>query len=488
MVSYRGPVRVLLVSTYELGHQPLHVASPATALLRAGHEVRCWDMAVQPWDVGGTESLTWAEAVGFSVPMHTAMRLAIPAARAMRAKRPGLPICLYGLYAPVSQDLTVGAVADRVIAGEYEPALVAWVDSLPGSAARAGDNPGTCAGPGLTIPSAVSVELGRSAFGVPARHLLPPLESYARLLVGGERRLVGYVEATHGCSHRCGHCPVPVVYDGRTRKVGEDTLLADVEALVARGARHLTFGDPDYLNRPAHALRVARAIHSAFPELTFDATVKVTHILRHDTVWAELAAAGCLFVVSALESVDEATLVRLGKGHTVADASRAVRMLRDHGIEIRPSFLPFTPWTTPDQVADLVGFVAAHDLVPNVDPVHYSIRLLLPEGSLLLGRADLAAHLDGYDAEALSWSWHNPDPKVDVLQAELAALAEEAAAIDQDPLDTFERVASVVGTAAGRRLDVSRCDASGGARARLSESWFCCAEPTKGQFGSLRQG
>jgi len=59
-------VRVLLISTYELGHQPLHVASPAAALRRAGHEVRCLDLSVQPWDPGALE---WTQAVGFSVPM-----------------------------------------------------------------------------------------------------------------------------------------------------------------------------------------------------------------------------------------------------------------------------------------------------------------------------------------------------------------------------------------------------------------------------------
>src|SRR4051812_49809005 len=70
-------MRVLLVSTYELGHQPLHVASPAAALHRARHEVRCLDLSVERWE---TRALEWAQAVGFSVPMHTAMRLAMRAA------------------------------------------------------------------------------------------------------------------------------------------------------------------------------------------------------------------------------------------------------------------------------------------------------------------------------------------------------------------------------------------------------------------------
>src|SRR3989304_545629 len=70
-----------------------------------------------------------------------ARRLA--AADAPRAP-PALPICLYGLYAPVSRDLTVGVLADRVIAGEYEPALLAWVESF----AHGGQPPGGAGGAG----------------------------------------------------------------------------------------------------------------------------------------------------------------------------------------------------------------------------------------------------------------------------------------------------------------------------------------------------
>ena len=77
-------MRLLLVSTYELGHQPIHLASPAGSLRRAGHDVRCLDVSVQPWDAAAVE---WADAVAFSVPMHTAMRLALPLAAAVKRDR-----------------------------------------------------------------------------------------------------------------------------------------------------------------------------------------------------------------------------------------------------------------------------------------------------------------------------------------------------------------------------------------------------------------
>ena len=456
-------MRVLLVSTYELGHQPLHVASPAAALRCAGHEVDALDTSVQEWDPA---LVAWAEAVAFSVPMHTAMRLALQAARAVREFSAELPICFYGLYAAVSRDVTLGMLADRLLAGEYEDALVAWVDGLAQHRVE---------GPGTGVDQTL-VHLRRTRFQLPARDLLPPIDRYARLIAGGRESLVGYVEASHGCAHRCRHCPVPVVYDGRIRIVDADAVVADVAQLVAAGVRHITFGDPDFLNGVHHSLRVARAVHAAFPDLTFDCTTKVEHILRHESIWAELATAGCLFVVSAFESVNDDILARLDKGHTAADATRAIALLREHGIEIRPSFLPFTPWTTVPDVADLLDFVAAHDLIDNVDPVQYTIRLLLPEGSLLLDHPDLAPHLGPYDAESLGYTWAAADPASDELQGRLAHLVEESLAAGEEIETTFCRVRRAVD---GRDRVPVRATTG---RPRLSEPWFCCAEPTAAQF------
>ena len=250
-------MRLLLVSTYELGHQPLHVASPAAALRAAGHEVRAIDVSVEPWN---PDLVKWAEGVAFSVPMHTAMRMAVALAASVRGERPELPLCYYGLYAAMGGASAFAAKADRSIVGEYEPGLLAWADET----ALAGGG-GVVGGGGVAGGSGgVVVHLGRSGFKTPARDLLPPLESYARLVLGEERRLAAAVEASHGCSHRCRHCPLPVVYDGRLRIVPEDVVVADVSQLVAMGARHVTFADPDFLNGPRHALRVAEAVHSSF--------------------------------------------------------------------------------------------------------------------------------------------------------------------------------------------------------------------------------
>ena len=456
-------MRALLLSTYELGHQPLHAAKATSALLAAGHEVRCVDVALDALDA---HDVDWADRVAFSVPMHTAMRLALRVAETIRARRPELPLCFFGLYAPVSRDLTIRSAVDTVIAGEYETGLVAWVN---------GEDPGP------------AIQLSRVEARVPARHLLPSLDRYTKLVVGGEERLVGSVEASRGCSHRCRHCPVPVVYDGRVRPVDVAVVMADIDQLVEAGARHVSFADPDFLNAPLHARRVIAVIHECHPSLTFDCTTKVEHILRHPGVLPELAEAGCAFIVSAFESTNDTILGYLDKGHSVADASQAIVSLREHGIEVRPSWLPFTPWTTLDDLIDLIDFVVAHDLVVNVDPVQYTVRLLLPEGSLLLGHAAMEPHLGHYDAERLGWTWSHPDPMVDRLQQELAALVE--ARVEQGAAATFGEIDAFIRSFATNRAALPSLGAVSkgavGARAHLTEPWFCCSEPTEAQLTPL---
>ena len=452
-------MRVLLVSTYELGHQPLHLASPAARLIGEGHDVKCLDLAVEEWDEPGFQT---AEAVAFSVPMHTAMRLAVQAASRLRSARPDLPIAFYGLYAAIGADRTVGRLADCLIVGEYEDELVAWVAGL--------DKPGE------VQSGTVRVDLGRKSFAAPARHLLPALENYARLETEGEARLAGYVEASHGCRHRCRHCPIPAVYDGRYRVTGLNTVLADIAVLVGLGARHITFGDPDFLNAPRYAMDVLREANVSFPDLTFDLTVKVEHILDHRDLWPEVARRNVVFVVSAYETTNNHVLEVLDKGHTVTDMAEAARVMREAGIQLRTSWMPFTPLTDPGDPGAIFDFLIDLDLLATVDPVQLSIRLLIPDGSLILG-SEMAPFIEEYDADALTYHWRARDPRVDELQRSLALIA-EAGGTDQQ---------STIRQMWTRVRPGSPAPAWSETRpTRLTESWFCCAEPTSQQL--LRVG
>lgn len=459
---YNPGVAVLLVSTYELGHQPIHLASPAAALKAAGVDTICVDLSIGDFDPALLDAV---DGVAFSVPMHTAMRLAVGAATRVRELKPDLPIAFYGLYADVGKERNLGTITDVILCGEYEPGLVDWA---------------TRSGP---ASQPVLVSLGKSEFRIPDRSGLPGLDRYARLEHNGGARLAAAVEASHGCRHRCRHCPIPAVYDGRMRVVGQETVLGDIDQLVSMGAEHITFSDPDFLNAPAYSMGLLRAAHADHPDLSFDVTVKVEHILDHRELWPEMADLGVLFVVSAFESVDEATLRILDKGHTVADMSEAVGVIRGAGVHLRPTWLPFLPWTTSDDVAGIFRFLASEGLSAAVDPVQMAIKLLIPEGSLLVDRPEMTPHLTHFDPDALTWRWSFESPEAERLQKELDRIAADASDCQQDTHTTLLAMWETVTSLTGQ--DLGELVPSQVPVPRLSESWFCCAEPTVGQASAI---
>jgi len=279
------------------------------------------------------------------------------------------------------------------------------------------------------------IVLDRLNFPVPDRAGLAPLGNYARLLHNGERKVVGYTEASRGCKHLCRHCPIVPVYEGRFRIVPRDVVLADVRQQVRAGAQHITFGDPDFLNGPGHAVPIVEALHAEFPDITYDVTVKVEHLLRHRDAVAALARTGCLFVTSAVESLDDAVLERLAKGHTCADFVEALQLMRSQGLTMLPTFVAFTPWTTREAYVDLLRAIRDLDLIESVAPVQLAIRLLIPAGSKLLELPDLK--VDGFDAAAMTYRWKHPDPGMDRLCSDLLKIVRAADKRGASRTETF---------------------------------------------------
>jgi radical SAM superfamily enzyme YgiQ (UPF0313 family) len=464
--SLRQPGAILLIACYELGHQPLGLAAPLGFLERAGYAPAALDIAVQRFDAA---KIARARLVGISVPMHTDLRLGVRVAERVRQLNPTCHICFYGLYAALNAEYLLQQVADSVIGGEFEARLVALVEAL-----EAGDA-GAVAGVSQR-GHLVGPVLQRQPAQVPSRGGLPPLSRYAQLEFEGERRLVGYVEASRGCKHRCLHCPIPPVYGGRFFVVPAEVILEDVRHLVQAGAQHLTFGDPDFLNGPGHALRVARAIHREFPQLTFDFTAKIEHLLQHRALLPELRQLGCLFVVSAVESFSDTVLAHLQKGHTRADAFAALQLMRQVGIALRPSLVAFTPWTSLDDYLEVFDIVEAEGLIDHVDPVQYTIRLLIPPGSSLLQQPAIQPFLGPLDQAAFTYRWTHPDPRMDALQQAATRLVEEATQRDEDAAVTFARLRALAAAARGDRATAAVAQRPPPGRKRpprLTEPWFC---------------
>lgn len=452
----------VLISTYELGHQPFGLASPAAWLRRAGAEVTCLDLSCQEFDETAIRS---AELIAIYLPMHTATRMAVQLLPVIRRLNPRAHLCCYGLYAPVNETLLRKSGVQTILGGEFEEGLVATLERLSG---RGEPSP-------AGAPPAIS--LARQTFLTPDRETLPPLNRYAKLISpDGAGQVAGYTEASRGCKHLCRHCPIVPVYNGRFRIVQPEVVLSDIRQQVARGASHITFGDPDFFNGIQHAIRIITALHAEHPSVTYDATIKVEHLLKHQEYLSVLRETGCIFVTTAVESLDNEVLRRLDKGHTNEDFVRALELCRQAGLGLSPTFVAFTPWTTLESYCAFLTGLQQLDLVSNVAPIQLAIRLLIPAGSRLLELEEISRIVGSFDESALVYPWSNHDPQVDDFctnAQDIIRLSEKQKASRRQ---IFYRVARMAYEAAGITPpgpleSADRLDRA--AIPYLTEPWYC---------------
>jgi radical SAM superfamily enzyme YgiQ (UPF0313 family) len=456
-------MKILLISTYELGHQPFGLASPAAWLAERGHQVACADLCVEPLH---PDTVRDAGLIAFYLPMHTATRLAAKVIEKVRKLNPDAHLCCYGLYAPLNESYLRSLGAGTILGGEFEPGLVSLAARLAS---------GSPSAPPQLEPL---ISLDRLKFQVPLRSLLPPIETYAGLRIGAVSKRVGYTEASRGCKHLCRHCPVVPVYQGSFRVVQPEIVIADIRQQVAAGAEHMTFGDPDFFNGPTHGMRIVDALHHEFPNLTYDATIKIEHLLKHRDLLPLLRETGCLFVTSAAESVDDAVLAKLDKGHTRADFIEVAQEFRSVGLTLSPTFIPFTPWTTRESYRELLELLVDLDLVEHVAPVQLALRLLIPRGSRLLELAEIQTVIREFDQPALLYRWRHPDSAVD-------ALAEQALRIAASHGSRREVFGYLWNLVNDRPLPEDPASSPPAPIPYLDEPWFCCAEPTEEQLAHV---
>jgi radical SAM superfamily enzyme YgiQ (UPF0313 family) len=215
-------------------------------------------------------------------------------------------------------------------------------------------------------------------------------------------------------------------------------------------------------------------MHDEFPHVTFDFTAKVGHLIKHRASLVELRKAGCLFVISAFESVNDSVLNHLDKGHSRKDIRELLEIVGAAGIAIRPTWVPFTPWTTIDDYIDLLEFISEQQLIQNVDPVQYTVRLLVPPGSLLLNQKEMKPYLVDLDQANFSHRWSHPDPRMDELQRNVSKTVERLIESKTPTFIIFERVREVAYSVRGE--SVARLQGYFMPEIeppRLTESWFC---------------
>ncbi|HYL10648.1 MAG TPA: CUAEP/CCAEP-tail radical SAM protein [Candidatus Acidoferrales bacterium] len=456
----------MLISTYEMGRQPFGLASPAAWLRQGGAQVTCLDVSREAFR---EDAIREADLVAFYVPMHTATRLAVQWIEPVRKLNPRAHICFYGLYASMNEEYLRGLGVHSILGGEFEAGLAHLAARLRSARAN-----GSSAALEQTEPV---LSLARLRFQVPDRSNLVALAQYAHLVVpGGAHRTVGYTEASRGCKHLCRHCPIVPVYNGTFRIVDLEVVLADIRQQVAAGASHITFGDPDFFNGIGHALAIADAVHREHPQVTYDVTIKIEHLRKYQKHLPALRDTGCLFVTSAVESVDDTVLEHLDKGHTRADFLGVIEDFRELGLTLQPTFVPFTPWTTLDGYLDLLRVLKNQGLEENVAPIQLGIRLLIPAGSRLLELPDVRGLAGAFDPQALVHPWRHPDARVDALCTDVQGIIAAAEKLKRGRSSTFGKIWQAAAEAAGmagKSAPQPMPMLSRAAIPYLNEPWYC---------------
>ena len=462
-------MKVCLINTYDLGHQPFGIASPARWLEDAGAKVKCLDLSVECID---DDKIKSAGLIAIYLPMHTATRLAVEVLPKIKNLNPRAYLAFYGLYAKLNKDLLLSLGGKTIISGEFEDSLVHLYKQLVDK---------------KIFSNSKLVSLKRQNFRKPNRSHLPNLKNYAKLINGKAQSItVGYTEGTRGCKHICRHCPVVNVYKGRFFVVQPDVVMEDIRQQVDAGAEHITFGDPDFFNGPGHAFKLVKTFHAEFPDLTYDVTIKVEHLLAHSEKLSLLAETGCIFVTTAVEEVDDEILCKLEKNHTRVDFVEVVNATRTAGITLSPTFIPFHPWTTTFGFVDLLSMISELNLIENVSPVQLGIRLLIPEGSRILELKDVNQFLGDFDAEKLSYNWKPADPLADELQSEVYKIIQLGVSKGFSRREIFENVWNLAHDTINKLAPALPPEPVGSTHLpTMSEPWYCCAEPNDEQVAGM---
>lgn len=416
--------KVLLVSVYEGGYQPITLATAATALIDSGFEVDVLDTYTDSHQI--QEKIQDPQLVVISLPLFDAVHPGIEIARQVREVNPLAHVTYIGQHATIQYSRLVGKHGDSCIRGEWEKPLVALANRLSGREAYQETIPGLGSLIQLNAGQDVKPLMSRDHFKVPTRSILPPLHKYPNLQIDrllGSKQIVGSTEMARGCHHTCAYCSVFAAYGGKVILVPEDIVVEDVRNLVAMGMTHLTFIDADWFNAKHHGIKILRRLHSEFPHLSYDITTRVDHILENPEYLREMETLNVRIVTVALEFPDQKVLDAVNKEVTQQMTEDAIKFMKTTRMLLNPTFIMFNPWVNLEDIANFHEFVERAGLENIIDPIQYETRLSMYKGSPLLNlpsvqKLKLIEHEFHVD-------WEHDDPRMDELYGMSVSPAEE---------------------------------------------------------------
>jgi radical SAM superfamily enzyme YgiQ (UPF0313 family) len=202
------------------------------------------------------------------------------------------------------------------------------------------------------------------------RHGPRGYRDYLDMERGDRRRAVSLV-SSRGCPKRCTFCSIALV-NPLWRARSADSIMSEVRyRYEAEPFEHVFFQDGNFFASPKRSLEFARQLRAFDPSITWSATATPDHVVRHAKILPELSELGCAYLELGIESGNEGSLARFGKGTTREVNLRAIQLLDAAGIRLGLDFIMFEPEMTVADVranleflndAELYGYWPAESL------------------------------------------------------------------------------------------------------------------------------
>lgn len=359
--------------TFSEGLQPLGIAMIASVLLKEGHEVVLKDYTAEKYSSEGLKMLLkryHPEVVGITISTPVADFVYNEVIKTIR-KYSSAVIIAGGPHPSVLPQECLEHV-DIVVRGEGENTIKELLRNLDGKEKIKGvsykindkiiHNP----------PASFIKDLDSLPF--PSRDLLPDIREYAGL-PSIPRKKTYNISTSRGCPYNCIFC-----YQGifgrifRTRSA--ENVLEEWELLVKKyNADVITISDDTFTTDPKRVEEICRGILRRGLKIPWTCSNGIR--IGEDT--AELLPlmkeSGCFHVAFGIESGNEDSLRKIGKGIDLELVRKTVGMARKTGIQkLVGFFIIGFPWEDRQAIIESISFARSLPL----DLVHFSLPIPFP--------------------------------------------------------------------------------------------------------------
>ncbi len=163
------------------------------------------------------------------------------------------------------------------------------------------------------------------------------------------------IMAIRGCPYNCAFCGSRNIWSRRPRFRSVESVIAEIQGLQQMGLKFIRFDDDTFGVRPSYIMELCDAIRSRCPGMRWSCELHVN--LVTDEIISAMKAAGCHLIQIGIESGNDQILKQIRKQITIADALRACRLIKAHGIELMAFFIIGFPQETEQTLADTVSAI-----------------------------------------------------------------------------------------------------------------------------------